>query len=129
MKRTLCAAAFGLSVGLPAAALEVRPDLSTDGVFQVVWESADPVVLLESRGPDFEETRVVYAGSDQAVVFTGQSDGRYRYRLRDSEETVTVEVRHHSHARARLFFAIGGAVFLATVFMVMRGASEDPNHG
>lgn len=125
------AAALALAAAPDAGANELSASttLSTDGVYQISWAVDGPAELVESRGPGFEDTRVVYAGTDNATVLTGRSDGRYRYHLRGLEGTVDVEVRHHPLSRALVFFTLGAIVFLATVALVVREATEEENDG
>lgn len=122
-------------VSAPAGAKElvVRPDLATDGVYQLSWVADGEVRLEEARDPGFADARTVYTGSDGATVLTGRSDGVYHYRLFAGETLragpARAEVVHHSLGRALAFFAVGGFVFLATSLLVVRGNREDPDHG
>ncbi len=137
--------AVGLSL-LPAAAsavgLDVKPSRSTDGVYQLFWESKGEVLLEEARDPGFTDSRIVYRGRDQATTLTGRRDGVYYYRLssastasvggrsedgrparRTDRSSVPLQVRveHHSLLRALSVFAVGLAVFAATVRLVLAG--------
>jgi len=114
-----------------ATALEVRPDVSTDGVYHLTWagDGVEERVLEESRDASFEGLRVVYRGTDTAAVLTGRSDGTYHYRVRrpdgGTSDTVQVTVEHHSLGRALGFFTAGAVVFLATVGVVVGGRIEE----
>lgn len=115
--------------GATTDALAASTTLSTDGVYQISWAGEDAAELIESRGPGFDQTRIVYRGTDNATVLTGRSDGVYRYHLRGIEGFVEVEVRHHPLSRALVFFTLGAIVFLATVALVVREATEEENDG
>ncbi|MCB1736388.1 MAG: hypothetical protein H6981_07005 [Gammaproteobacteria bacterium] len=111
-------------------ALDVSPASSSDGVFRLHWEGpGNTVSLEESTQGDFEHLLTVYAGDDRAVLISGKADGVYRYRLLDEGRNVvanaTATVVHHPLARAWAFFSIGLLVFLATVWVVARGARGD----
>lgn len=101
---------------------------SRDGVFQLSWKAAGPVVVESSMDDHFERTEVVYHGHDLATTISGQSDGVIFYRLVDAGtnavvgEPVRVEIRHHPLSRALAFFTLGFVVFTATVALIIRGA-------
>ena len=137
--------AVGLSLlPCPASAvgLDAKPSRSTDGVYQLSWESKGEVLLEEARDPGFTDSRIVYRGRDQATTLTGRRDGVYYYRLsfasaasiggssekglsarRTERSPVPLQVRveHHSLLRALSVFAVGLAVFAATVRLVLAG--------
>jgi hypothetical protein len=116
-----------------AVSLESDSDNATAGYFQLRWEAREmPMRLIESPGPDFETRNLVYEGPDTARLISGKSNGRYFYRLESAvgtdstqadvvSNTLQVTVRHHSLARAFTFFAIGAAVFAATLALVLFG--------
>jgi len=128
---TALGAVLALAAAPDAGANELSASttFSTDGVYQISWAVDGPAELVESRGPGFEDTRTVYRGTDNATVLTGRSDGTYRYHLRGVEGAVDVEVRHHPLSRALVFFTLGAAVFLATVALVVREATEEDDDG
>lgn len=113
--------------------LTAQPTTSSDGVYQLAWNAgaggADTGAMRveEARDADFSEPRLLYRGEDHATIVTGRADGDYHYRLRADAAgsgvvaRVTVSVRHHPLARALSFFAAGLFVFLATVWLVVRG--------
>jgi hypothetical protein len=114
----------------PAAAGEVQLEsdtqVATAGYFQLRWSADSGVELQESRSPDFDAPRAVYAGSDAARVISGKPDGDWYYRAAASDgafsNTVKVTVRHHPIERAIGYFAVGFVVFLATLLLIVRGA-------
>jgi hypothetical protein len=123
-----------------AVRLESDTDIATAGYFQLRWEAGEtPTRLIESQDPDFETRNLVYEGPDTARLISGKSNGRYFYRLEgpqaaggtDGREadvvsnTLQVTVRHHSRARALTFFAIGAAVFAATLALVLFGGRNE----
>jgi hypothetical protein len=119
------------SPGASAEGLQVHPEHSSDGVYQLSWDSSGEVVIEESRDGSFEAPNVVYRGPDRAATLTGRPDGRYFYRLRSlashraDTESARVIVQHHPLSRALAFFAVGLLVFTATVVLVLRGAESE----
>jgi hypothetical protein len=134
------------AAGVDAVGLDAKPSRSTDGVYQLSWQSTGEVVLEEALDPGFTESRIVYRGRDQATTLTGRRDGVYYYRLspdgptpparstgegpgRDGDDhrnpvPLQVRVEHHSLARALGVFTLGLAVFAATVRLVLAGPEE-----
>jgi len=122
-----------------ALTLQSDTDVATAGYFQLYWHAGEsPNRLVESSDPGFENRRVVYEGPDTARLISGKRDGQYYYRLeraspRDSSgsepdvvsNTLQVTVRHHPTERAFTFFAIGAAVFLATLILVLAGGRSE----
>jgi len=133
--------------------LSASPDSSSDGVYQLRWETdARVVVIEEAPTARFERPTVLYRGRDRATVVTGRVDGVYHYRLRRAEDRAAgsdrgaargegrgdpravdapvalahtvVRVQHHPLSRALGFFAAGLFVFVATVWLVVRGPEE-----
>jgi len=129
-----------------AAGLDAKPSRSTDGVYQLSWQARGEVVLEEAQNPGFMDSRVVYRGRDQATTLTGRRDGVYYYRLfplppatsgrgispgqglaaggEGTSIPVQVRVEHHSLVRALGVFAVGLAVFAATVRLVLKGPED-----
>lgn len=113
-------------------ALSARPDLSSDGVYQLQWlAGADVLVIEEAPTGRFDRPTELYRGRDHATVVTGRGDGDYHYRLRRAGSPATlaqtvVRVRHHPLGRALGFFGAGLFVFLATVWLVVRGPEDTP---
>lgn len=56
------------------------------GFYRLSWQASEPVRLVESRSPNFDDSRTVYAGADLARVMSGKPDGDWFYRL---ESTAT----------------------------------------
>lgn len=122
-----------------AVSLESDNDLATAGYYQLQWQASEtPTRLVESLDPAFETRIVVYEGPDTASLISGKSDGKYFYRLEGVgppstsgdqadvvSNTVAVTVRHHSLGRAFMFFAIGAAVFAATLVLVLFGGRDE----
>lgn len=114
---------------LPAVELEISPETSTTGTFNVRWQGneGDRFELMELK--DDGGSRLVYQGSDTARVMTGLPNGHYTYRIRAEEngspgpwsEPGSVTVAHHPLSRAFGFFGVGLLVFLATVALILRG--------
>jgi hypothetical protein len=133
---SLAAAGFAL-LASPALAdgLEVSPAVSRDGVYQLRWPAGAEGVVEESATAAFDQSRVLYEGSDHAVTVSGRPDGAWYYRLRPHVATpgespvVRVNVEHHSLARALGFFLVGLVVFVATVGLVVRGTGEGDASG
>lgn len=123
---------------LAPPSLRSDSDTATAGYYRLSWDYPDPVSealfeLQESRSSDFAAARVVYRGPDRATAHSGRADGDYHFRVRMLTDAavsawsppVTVQVRHHSLLRAGLFFALGALVFLATLALILRGASTE----
>jgi hypothetical protein len=110
-----------------AVELEVSPELSTSGTFNLSWEGTEGeryrLLQLNGEAPP----RLIYEGTDTARVMTGLPSGDYTYRV-DGEsghsEPRSVTVAHHSLTRAFSFFGVGLLVFIATIFLVVRGERE-----
>ena len=92
--------------------------------------------LVESTDPSFSDRRIVYAGPDTARLMSGKPDGHYYYRLESVSDTgsskavalsdtLQVTVKHHSLKRAFAFFAVGAAVFAATLGLVLFGSRNE----
>jgi hypothetical protein len=107
-----------------AVELQVSPDLSTSGTFDLSWQGdeGETYRVVELTGD--KVSRLIYQGTDTARVVTGLPDGDYTYRVDGetaSSEAISVSVAHHSLTRAFSFFGIGLLVFIATLFLVVRG--------
>lgn len=142
-------AALLLTFGLAPAggtSLPASPELSADttvataGYFGLSWRPAGEAggaparfELQEAPDPAFAAPRTLYAGPDRATALSGRPDGTYYYRVRADggpwSPAVAVEVAHHSLARAGLFFALGAAVFVATVMLILRGDARERRRG
>lgn len=129
---------IGLMAVRPAPAatsvlLESDTNLATAGYFRLSWETSDASShLVEATDPKFIDHRVVYSGPDTARLISGKPDGDYFYRLEAVDDEIDgrprilsnvlmVTVAHHKLERALLFFAVGAAVFLATLGLVLLG--------
>jgi len=118
------------------AGLQLNSDtrLSTAGYFQLSWSapssihaSPDLFILQQSESPDFNDAKTLYQGPDQASVISGLSNRTYYYRVRLTDDqnwsnTLAIEVKHHSLSRALGFFILGAMMFLATTFVLLKGA-------
>jgi hypothetical protein len=112
--------------------LESDTEVATAGFFQLSWDAGPgDLRLVEAGDADFQAPRVVYDGTDTARLVSGKPDGDYFYRLESADgptvlsNTVEVSVRHHSLGRAAAFFAVGAAVFAATLGLVVYGSRLD----
>lgn len=134
--RFISIALLGLfsATAMAAHSIDLSSDteVATAGYYQLRWRADDSGVrfrLLESDNPRFNHSRVIYQGPDLATVLSGKRNGKYYYRVAELKDhtpvtvsnTVMVKVAHHSLAKALLFFAIGAAVFLATLLMILKG--------
>lgn len=121
-----------------APALHGPEGASADGQFDLRWQVTldgleDPIATavefeLEERAGD--RRTLLPAGPHLAAALSGRDDGDYGYRVRAVRtgrpispwsEPVMVQVRHHTLDFALRMFAIGAAVFLATVALVLIG--------
>jgi len=113
--------------------LTASAETSTDGKFVLSWQLPDSVSAeLQQRDEISRDYQTVYSGTDTASVITGLTDGDYAYRIRtvtakgdysNWTAPISVAVRHHPLSRAFGFFAVGAIVFLATIVLIVLGAS------
>lgn len=125
-------------IALNFANAQQSPDLTTqtgnisnDGHIKLSWslmESVDGYEIQQSTDPDFERSKIIYNGPDLATFISGLKNGTYYYRVRakgsDWSNVITIHVRHHSLQLAFMLFALGGIVFLLTVFVVVKGTLQ-----
>ena len=112
-------------------ALQLSSDsqVATAGYYQLTWSGeANVFQLQESTTSDFKLFKVIYEGKDLARVISGKPDGDYFYRLVNTDEnnsqvsnTVKVTVSHHPLKNALLFFVAGAIVFIAILFLILKG--------
>jgi hypothetical protein len=120
------------ATALPAMELEIAPEISNTGTFNIHWQGSDGARydLIEQRADG--DSHIVYRGSDTARVMTGLPNGRYSYRVRTEHggdpgpwsEPAAVTVAHHPLTRAFAFFGVGLLVFLATIALILRGERD-----
>lgn len=104
-------------------------EIATAGFYQLSWSGIKAQYQLqESSTAVFTTFQILYEGDDRATVISGKPDGDYYYRIRVSNDqqlinsnVVKVTVAHHPLRNAFLFFLAGAVVFLATLFMVIKG--------
>ena len=115
--------------------------LSTAGNFRLSW-TANPdkangkdlqFQLQQATHSDFRDAITRYQGADQATVISGLANNTYYFRVRlsdDSEwsKTVAVEVTHHPLTKAFGFFALGIAMFIVTVIVLLTGVRQKLDH-
>lgn len=120
-----------------AQALQLNSDsqLATAGYFQLSWSGeAAQFQLQESTSRDFTSYKVIYKGKDLARVISGKADGEYFYRISDNENTalvsnvIKVTIAHHPLGTAIAFFIAGGIVFIAILFLILKG-NKQTRHG
>jgi hypothetical protein len=111
-----------------APVFESDTSVAAEGYYQLRWQAAGSVRLLESDTPGFESARTLYTGADTARIISGMPDGQRYYRLEDAAtgarigETVSVTVAHHPLDRALAFFTVGAIVFAATLGLIVVGS-------
>lgn len=121
----------GAGTGARAATLEPEALESREGYYQLTWTAEEPVRLVQASEPDFNSPVLIYTGNDSGHVASGLSDGTRYYRLESADgsrvlsNVATITVQHHSLQRAIGFFAIGAAVFIATVVLIMFTRPDD----
>lgn len=93
-----------------------------DGAFALHWRGDAATWSLAENGV------VRYSGADTATTLTGRVAGAYEYRVAAVEdgaatwsEPCVVEVAPPSIALALALAAVGAAVFVATLLLVMSG--------
>jgi hypothetical protein len=107
-----------------AVDLQVSPDLSTTGTFDLSWQGKEGERFRLLQLTPGKTPRLIYQGTDTARVMTGLANGHYRYQVEGEtgrSEPQTVTVTHHSLPRAFGFFGVGLLVFVATLWLVVRG--------
>lgn len=128
----LCLGLFTLTgPSLHAAGISLEgPETSDTGHFQLSWDSDDTDMvnfrLEQAAKEDFSDARVLYEGSDHASSMSGYLDGTYYFRVCDESgtrcsETLTVTVQHHSLGQALVYLALGAAVFISTLVLIVGG--------
>jgi hypothetical protein len=120
-----------VQAGDTAPRLSSDTETATAGFYRLSWETGKPgrVELQQADSPAFTHATLRYRGPDRASVISGMPDGKWYYRVRTLDDqdtgpwgkTVELTVAHHPLSRAFMFFALGVAVFLATVALVLRG--------
>jgi hypothetical protein len=118
-----------------ANAIELQSDseIATAGYYQLSWSGKTKTFeLQESSEPTFVSYRTVYQGSDLATIISGKPDGDYFYRIqsigddpRQQSEIIKVTVAHHPLSTAFMFFIAGAIVFLATLFLILKGKRQN----
>jgi hypothetical protein len=113
-------------------------NFSSSGSIKMSWFLPDSIIsnanynfeLQQSTSSSFDSSTTRYSGPDLASYISGLKNGNYHYRVRsilDNDtslwsKTVLVSVEHHSLQLAFTLFGLGAVVFIATVFVVVRGA-------
>lgn len=128
----------GETLQLASPTLTADTAIATAGYYRLSWAVSEArkqlrFELQESANVDFANPRSIYTGLDAATTFSGRADGDYYFRVRSLEagqpspwSSVTqVQVRHHPPTRAWLFFGLGAIVFLATLALILRGATKE----
>lgn len=121
----LMLAALAGGHGTRAATLEPEQLESREGYYQLQWAADEPVRLVVANDPEFTTPTTVYSGSDTGHVASGKPNGVWYYRLESADgtrilsNTAQITVRHHSLRRAFTFFALGAAVFLSTLGLIV----------
>ncbi len=106
---------------------------SDTGYITLEWENTkgEAVELQQSENQNFKPTRTIYSGQNKSFFLSGLQDGAYYYRIRAaadkswSSPITTLHVVHHSMKKALSLFALGAFIFIAIVFVVLRGASNE----
>jgi len=123
-------------------------NFTNSGSIKISWKLPESIaaennytyVLQQSLSPDFDSVKIRYSGPDLATYISGLKNGTYNYRIRSVRdgktspwsEVIVVTVEHHSLQLAFILFGLGAIVFIATVFVVVkgvRGQSSDPLPG
>jgi hypothetical protein len=131
------AATFCYLPSLHAASIELSSDseIASAGYYQLSWTTGtkQDYQLQESASEDFQSYKTIYQGPDQASVISGKPDGVYYYRIvgMDSQppvssNTLKVSVAHHPLVNAFVFFTAGAMVFVAILFLIIKGSRQSP---
>jgi hypothetical protein len=99
----------------------------TAGYATLAWPNVegDNFVLEENISGNWHS---VYDGPDRATTLSGRADGDFTFRLKADGQLVgdplSLTVAHHPLGRAWAFFAVGAAMFVALVGVLVRGSRE-----
>lgn len=108
---------------------ESGPISSDAGYALLEWKANGPVTLEMAREADFRDARELYKGPNRSSFVTGLADGDYYLRLRagtgEESRPLRLTVAHHPLAQALWLAAMGAAIFLAVVAVILRGARDD----
>jgi hypothetical protein len=124
---------------IPAPALLLSTQISSDGTFVVLWDSASPAAnkftLEESATDDFLDAETVYSGTSTTFAIYGRRPGDYFYRVRafagqqssDWSNTEVVRVGEVSRWAVKAIEDYSPGVLLAVQRSVLRlcGARGD----
>jgi hypothetical protein len=113
---------------------------SSSGSIKISWHLPDSILsdtnynfeLQQSTVANFDSSIIRYSGPDLASYISGLKNNTYHYRVRfvsknDTSvwsQPIVVSVEHHSLQLAFTLFGLGAIVFIATVFVVVRGARK-----
>ncbi|WP_020399722.1 hypothetical protein [Kordiimonas gwangyangensis] len=99
----------------------------TAGYATLAWPNVEgkSFVLEENVSGNW---RPVYDGPDRATTLSGRADGDFTFRLKADGQLVgdpmSFTVAHHPLSRAWAFFAVGAAMFVALVGVLLRGSRK-----
>lgn len=99
----------------------------TAGYATLAWSNVEgeSFVLEENVSGNW---RPVYDGPDRATTLSGRADGDFTFRLKADGQLVgdpiSFTVAHHPLSRAWAFFAVGAAMFVALVGVLLRGSRK-----
>jgi len=125
--------------------------VSRDGFVELTWTPANPKAPVPDRlrfqieeTPPDADVQILEAGSFRDSALSGRDDGRHVYRVRAIDEhgemspwsePVEIHVDHYSLEWAYLALGVGGAVFVATILLIVvghrrsRGATDPRTEG
>ncbi|MFO8153907.1 MAG: hypothetical protein R6U34_11730 [Thioalkalivibrio sp.] len=112
--------------GIADPAFDSPPETDSAGFFKLNWDGAERFELEQASGPEYEDARIIYRGSDTRTTISGLPNGEYRFRIREEgaeewADQAVVVVEHHPLGRAFLFFALGAALFVVLILAIARG--------
>lgn len=104
------------------------------GVLKLEWSLSDETrseklfELQQATDAGFKTARSIYQGVGAGTFISGLEDGTYYYRVRVEEGSwsapLSIEIKHHSLKLAIFLMAIGAAVFLITLLMILRASKK-----
>lgn len=111
---------------------EINSDKTKNGFYKLIWlikkdDKNREFELQFSNQKDFEKSKTIYRGPNEAEFISGLKEGVYYYRVRDVKNKsewsrpLKLTVEYDSLEKAWGLFTTGAVVFIAIVLFVIIG--------